>query len=215
MAKINLKKYSLGEELVSAISHGIGAILAIVATVFAIIKAVSIGNPITIISISVFCFSLINLYLMSTIYHSLAINNGKRVFRVLDHCSIFLLIAGTYTPYSLLCLKGWVGWSIFAVVWIAAIVGIILNSIDLKKYKIFSMICYLLMGWVIVLAFKPLMDALMLKGLILLIAGGIAYSVGAIIYAIGGKRKYFHSIWHFFVLIGSILHFLSIYFYVL
>lgn len=215
MTKLEFKKYTLGEELVSSVSHGIGALLALIGAIFALIKVISTGGSLEIISISIFSFSLLNLYIMSTIYHALAINKGKKVFRILDHCGIFLLIAGTYTPYSLLVLEGWIGWSVFGIVWAAAIVGITLNSINLQKFKVFSMICYLLMGWIIIFAFAPLKNALLFNGLVLLILGGVAYSIGAIVYGIGSKRKYFHSIWHFFVLVGSILHFLSIYFYVL
>ncbi|HHU59594.1 TPA: hemolysin III family protein [bacterium] len=215
MARIELKKYSLGEELINSISHGVGAVWGIVATIMGILKAVQLENTLMIISMSIFGFSLINLYIMSTIYHALAINKGKRVFRVLDHCGIFLLIAGTYTPYALLVLPRVPGLIILGIVWICAIVGITFNSINLKKFKVFSLVSYLLTGWVIIFAINHLIANLDLNGLILLVAGGLAYSFGAIIYGIGSKKKYFHSIWHFFVLLGSILHYLSIYFYVL
>ena len=214
MAKIELKKYSLGEELVSSISHGFGALFAIFATVIGIIKSVDSGS-LAVVTMSIFGFSMINLYLMSTLYHSLARNGGKKVFRVLDHCSIFLLIAGTYTPYALLVLKGFTGWLIFSIVWISAIVGIVLNAVNLKKFRKFSMACYLIMGWVILIAFSKLVESIAIEGLILLILGGILYSIGAIIYGLGRKVKYMHSIWHFFVLAGTLLHFASVYLYVL
>lgn len=158
---------------------------------------------------------MIILYSMSCIYHALKPNNAKRVMRIFDHCTIFLLIAGTYTPFTLVSLRDSVGWILFGVIWAAAVIGIILNAIDMEKFKVISMICYLAMGWAIIFAFKPLMRAVPGKGIELLVAGGISYTIGAVIYGIGSKVKYMHSIWHFFVLGGSILHFLCIYMYVL
>jgi hemolysin III len=147
---------------------------------------------------------------MSTLYHSLAVNNAKRVFRIIDHCSIFLLIAGTYTPFTLVALEKPLGYVLFAIIWSIAILGIVLNAVDLKKYKIISFISYIILGWIIIFAYQPLKDAVSWSGILLLLAGGIVYTVGAIIYAFGKKVKYFHSIFHFFVLTGSILHFFSI-----
>lgn len=152
---------------------------------------------------------------MSTLYHSLKVNNAKRVFNIIDHCSIFLLIAGSYTPYVLVTLKGALGWTIFGIIWGAAILGIVFNAIDLNKYRKISLIAYLIMGWIIVFAFKPLADNLSSPGVILLVLGGVAYTIGAIFYALGKKKKYMHSIFHFFVLAGSILQFFSIFLYVI
>lgn len=140
---------------------------------------------------------------------------AKRIFRILDHCCIYLLIAGTYTPFTLIVLQGEIGYTLFAIVWISAIIGIVLNALDVEKYKVISMIAYLLMGWVVIFAMKPLFSALPFNGFLLLLIGGIIYTIGAIIYGLGRKIKYMHSIWHFFVLIGSILHFLCIVIYVL
>ena len=151
---------------------------------------------------------------MSTLYHSLAVNNAKRVFRIIDHCSIYLLIAGTYTPFTLVALEQPLGLILFSIIWAIAILGIVLNAIDFKKYKLISFISYLVLGWIIIFAYKPLVNAVEWSGILLLIAGGIVYTVGAIFYGFGRKIKYFHSIFHLFVLTASILHFLSILLYV-
>ncbi len=214
-SRIEIPKYTLGEELISAISHGVGALLGAAALVLCLIKAINNGDTLGIVCSAVYGFTLIVLYTMSTMYHSLAVNKAKKVFRVIDHCSIYLLIAGTYTPYSLMTLKGWVGYVIFGIVWATAIVGITFSAIDLKKFRAFAMTAYIAMGWVIIFAFKPLLDAIDPAGMWLLLGGGIAYTAGVIPFAIGKKRKYMHSLFHFFVLAGSILHFFSIYFYVI
>lgn len=212
--KIKIPTYSLGEELLSSISHGIGTLLGVTALVLCVIRSVQHGNPWAIAASIVYGITLILLYCASTIYHALRVNRAKQVFRVLDHCNIFLLIAGTYTPYTLVSLNGKIGWILFGVVWAAAILGIIFNAISVERFKVFSMICYLAMGWVIVFAFRPFLAAAGWDATFLLLAGGVAYSVGAILYGVGKKVKYMHSIWHFFVLAGSILHFFSIYLYV-
>ena len=139
---------------------------------------------------------------------------AKKVFRIFDHCSIFLLIFGTYTPIALVTLNGKLGWLIFSIILASAVIGIVLNSINLEKYKKVSMACYIIMGWMIVVAFKPLGESLARNGIILMLLGGIVYTIGAIIYAVGKKVRYMHSLWHFFVLGGSILQFFGIYFYV-
>lgn len=213
--KITIPKYTLGEELTNAISHGVGALTAIAALVLCVVKAASRGDVWAIVSGAVYGATLIILYLMSTLYHSLKVNKAKRVFRVIDHCSIFLLIAGTYTPFTLVSLRDTVGWPLFGVVWAAAVAGITLNAVSLKKFAIVSVVCYLAMGWAVVFAFKDLQAALPPDAISLLIWGGVAYTVGAILYGIGARKKYFHSVFHFFCLIGSALHFLSIYLYVM
>lgn len=213
--KITIPKYTLGEELTNAISHGVGALTAIAALVLCVVKAASRGDVWAIVSGAVYGATLIILYLMSTLYHSLKVNKAKRVFRVIDHCSIFLLIAGTYTPFTLVSLRDTVGWPLFGVVWAAAVAGITLNAVSLKKFAIVSVVCYLAMGWAVVFAFKDLQAALPPDAISLLIWGGVAYTVGAILYGVGARKKYFHSVFHFFCLIGSALHFLSIYLYVM
>ncbi|MBS5736770.1 MAG: hemolysin III family protein, partial [Clostridiales bacterium] len=157
--KIKIPHYSLSEELVNAVSHGIGALFSVAALVLTVVFSVWKGNVWGVVSSAIYGGTLIILYTMSTLYHSFKVNNAKRVFRIIDHCSIYLLIAGTYTPYTLVSLRGPVGWTLFGVVWGAAILGIIFNSIDMNKYKIISMIAYIAMGWVIVLAAKPLYES--------------------------------------------------------
>lgn len=213
--KVILPKYTLGEELVSAISHGIGFFLSIAALVLCIVFSYIHGNTTAVVASSIYGSTLIILYLMSTLYHSLKVNNAKRVFNIIDHCSIFLLIAGSYTPYVLVTLKGALGWTLFGIIWTAAIIGIVFNAINVTKYKKVSLIAYIIMGWIIVFAYKPLSNGLSTPGLIYLILGGVAYTIGAIFYALGKKKKYMHSVFHFFVLAGSILQFFSIFLYVI
>ena len=215
LSKIAIPKYTLGEELISAISHGLGAALGVAALVLCLVKAIPSGDNFAIVSSWIFGASIIILYSMSCIYHALKPCNAKRVMRIFDHCTIFLLIAGTYTPFTLVSLRATVGWILFGIVWSAAIIGIILNAVDMEKYKVLSMICYLAMGWAIIFAFKPLIASVDMNGIKLLLAGGIAYTVGAVIYGIGSKVKYMHSLWHFFVLAGTILQFFTIYYYVI
>lgn len=210
--KIELPKYKLSEELINSISHGIGSILSIVAFILCIIKA---NSGLAIFSVFFYCISSFILYLMSCLYHALKRNNAKRIFRIIDHCSIYLLIAGTYTPVVLLTLKPILGWTIFSIVWIMAIIGIVLNAIDLKKFKVISMILYLVMGWCIIFSFKELWNSMNHIGIYLLLLGGIMYTLGAILYGLGKKKKYMHSIFHIFCVIASICFFLSIYIYVL
>lgn len=213
--RISIPKYSLSEELLNAISHGLGALFGIVGTVLCIVKAANTGDPWRIVSGSIFGVTVLLLYLMSCLYHALKVNMAKRVFRVIDHCTIFLLIAGTYTPFTLVTLRGTIGWVLFGIVWGMAVLGITLNAVNLKKFSKISVACYLVMGWAIIAAFQPLAEALAPQGVSLLIWGGIAYTVGAILYGIGAKVKYFHSVFHFFCLVGTVLHFFAIYLYVL
>lgn len=209
LKEFNLPEYSISEELMNAISHGIGAALSIAAIVLLIVN--SNFEIKSIVCVTIYSVSLFVLYIISTLYHALLPSKAKKVFRMLDHCSIFLLIAGTYTPICLLVLNSVVGWILFFVVWVAAIVGIVFNSIDIKKFSKFSMICYIAMGWVVIFALKPLIDSITTSQLTLLVSGGVAYTVGAVLYVIGKKQKYIHSVWHLFVLLGSILHFFMIF----
>ena len=214
LKNVDLHQYSLAEELISSISHGIGALLAVAALAVAVIFSVFSGDAWRVASVSVYCSMMIVLYTNSTIYHALRPGTVKKVFRVIDHCSVFLLIAGTYTPYTLVTLRGPLGWTLFGVVWGAALMGIVLTTVDFKRFAKFSMACYLLMGWVVVAAIKPLSQNLAPNGILLLVLGGLLYTAGAVLYLIGRKKKYIHSVWHFFVLAGSVLHYFSILFYV-
>ncbi len=189
------------------------------ALVLCVIFAAIHKNPYAVISSSIYGVTIIILYTMSSIYHGMsAKGTAKKVFQILDHCSIFLLIAGSYTPFCLVMFREYntaLGWTIFGIIWGMAILGIVLNSIDIKKYKIFSMICYLGMGWCIIFTANLLPKLLGIKGLILLVAGGISYTIGAIFYGFGKKKKYIHSIFHLFILIGSVLQFFCILLFVI
>ena len=214
-----LPSYTKGEEIFNMTSHIVGVVLGIVATVLCTIFAAIHHNIYGIVSGAIYGVSLILLYTMSSIYHGLSPKLfSKRVFQVLDHCTIFLLIAGCYTPVALCNIReenAVAGWTIFGIIWALAIIGIVLNSIDLKKFKAFSMICYLLMGWCIIFRVDLLIKSVDTAGIILLVAGGIAYTIGAILYGVGKKNKYFHSIFHLFILLGSFLQFFCILLYVM
>lgn len=210
--KVDLPKYKLSEELMNAISHGVGVLLSIAALVLCIIKS---DSGLDLFSSLFYGISSIVLYLMSCLYHSLPRNNSKRIFRIFDHCSIFLLIAGTYTPCALLMLPGFYKWIIFGFVWACAVIGIILNSIDLRKFKKFSMILYLVMGWCVIFCVKPLWTNMNHNGIYLLLLGGVIYTIGAILCGIGKKRVYMHSIFHFFCILASVSFFFAIYLYAL
>ncbi len=213
--RYGIPKYTLGEELVNSISHGLGAVFGIVVLVLCVINSVRSGSTIGIVSGSIYGSAIILLYTISTIYHALKVNLAKKVFRTLDHCSIYILIAGTYTPYTLITLSESVGLPIFCGIWAVAIVGIVFSAINVHKFRVLSMIIYISMGWAIVFSARPLAAALPEPGLWLLVSGGIAYTAGAVLYGIGKRVKYMHSVFHFFVLSGSVCHFLSIILYVL
>ena len=213
--KIEIPKYSLAEELISAISHGVGALLSIAALVLCVVFSAIHHNAYAVVSSVIYGSTSIILYTMSTLYHSLKINNAKRIFRIIDHCSIFLLIAGTYTPFALVALPKALGWTIFGINWGCAILGIVLNSIDIKRFKKISMVLYLLMGWMIVFSFKSLLKSVDIAGIYIMLAAGSLYTIGAIFYGIGKKHKYMHSLFHFFVLAASILFFFAIFLYVI
>lgn len=213
-----LPKYTKGEEIFNMTSHIVGGALGIVATVLCVIFAAVRHHPYGVVSSVIYGITMILLYTMSSIYHGLRPNStAKKVFQILDHCSIFLLIAGSYTPFALCTLREYdlaTGWSIFGVIWFMAIIGIILNSIDLKKYKVFSMICYLVMGWCIIVKINILPALLGIPGFVLLVTGGIVYTIGAVLYGIGKKKKYIHSVFHLCIFFASLLHFLCILLYV-
>ncbi|MEG1778311.1 MAG: hemolysin III family protein [Angelakisella sp.] len=202
------KFYTRGEEIANSVSHGVGAWLFTAATAVMLVFAALTGDPVKIAASAVYGGTLILLYVMSTLYHSFTGEKVKAVFRIFDHCTIFLLIAGTYTPFTLISLRGPLGWTLFAVVWGAAVLGIVLNAISLERFKVFSIICYIAMGWAIVFAAKPLSQALTPTGMWLILAGGFCYMGGLVFYGI--RRRFTHSVWHMFVLAGSILHYICI-----
>ena len=214
LADRKLPIYTKGEEIFNMTTHIVGGALGVIALVLCIIFAALHHNAYGVISSIIYGITMIVLYTMSSIYHGLHPNtNAKKVFQVLDHCSIFLLIAGSYTPFALCTLREYniaLGWSIFGIIWGLAILGIVLNAIDLKNFKVFSMICYLIMGWCIIFRINVVIERLGWTGFSLLLAGGIVYTIGAIFYGIGKKKKYMHSIFHLFIFAGSLLQFLCI-----
>jgi hemolysin III len=209
-----IKYYSPIEEKINIISHAIGFILSIVAFALLVTHANLHGDVWHIVSFSIFGASLIILYAASTFYHSAKKSELRNSLKIIDHASIYVLIAGTYTPFTLVTLNGTIGWVIFCISWGLALTGIILKLFFTGKYNVMSTIMYVLMGWVIVFAIKPLINNLPLEGLLWLLAGGISYTIGATLYSIK-KIKFNHGIFHMFVLIGSFCHFISVFFYVL
>jgi len=210
----NIENYTLDEEIANAITHGVGALMAIAGLVLLIVFSSIYGNPWYIISLTIYGGSLVILYTMSTIYHALPNGKVKNVFEILDHSSIYLLIAGTYTPFELITLRDSVGWILFGITWGIAVVGILFKIFFVKRFVILSTVVYIIMGWMIVFAIKPLLERLPIGGIVFLLLGGILYTVGTIFY-IRRKMKYHHAIWHLFVLGGSAMHFFAILFYVL
>ncbi len=214
-----LPTYTKGEEIFNMVSHIVGGALGIVAIVLCVIFSAIHQNGYGIASGIVYGVSLVLLYTMSSIYHGLkAESKAKKVFQIIDHCSIFLLIAGTYTPFCLCTLREYntaLGWTIFGIVWGLAILGITLNSIDIKKYKVFSMICYLAMGWCIIFRIDVIYQMLGLTGFLLVLLGGVVYTIGAIAYGLGKKHKWMHSIFHIACIIASVMQFLCILLYVI
>lgn len=207
-------KYTLGEELFNSISHGVGVLLSVAALVLLIVFACLDGDGYSLASAIVYGISLVLLYTMSMVYHIVQGKKGKAVMRVFDHCSIFILIAGTYTPYLLTILNKALGWTMFGIIWAMAVIGIIMNSINLEKFRKISLVCYIVMGWAIVFTIKPIINGIPPMGVFLLLLGGIIYTIGIVFYVLK-KYRYMHSVWHLFVLGGSICHYLSIQLYVL
>ena len=206
--------YTFGEEIFNSVSHGVGALLSAAALVLLIIFALVYSDGYGLAGAIVYGVSLIVLYTMSMVYHIVQNERGKKILRIFDHCSIFLLIAGTYTPYLLGPLRGKIGWTVFGIIWGVTVIGIILNAISLERFKVLSLVCYVLMGWGIILSIKPLAQNVEPAGIILLVAGGLIYTIGVVFYVLK-KYRYMHSVWHLFVLAGSICHYFSILFYVL
>ncbi|MFZ7103060.1 MAG: PAQR family membrane homeostasis protein TrhA [Peptococcaceae bacterium] len=206
------KRYTLAEEIFSSITHGIGALLSVAALVILVAYASIHGDAWRIVSFSIYGFTLFFLYLSSTLYHSIFHEKTKRVLRIFDHSSIFLLIAGSYTPITLVSMRGVWGWILFSMVWLIAIIGIILKSISLDKMKRISIFLYIFMGWLIIIALKPMLTMIPPGLFTWLLMGGIIYTLGVIFYA-WKKIPFNHGIWHLFVLGGSTTHFLGILFY--
>ncbi len=210
----NSVMYTVGEEIFNSVSHGVGAVLSIAALVLLVVFAVLYSDGYGLAGAIIYGISLILLYTMSMVYHIVQNKAAKKILRIFDHCSIFILIAGTYTPYLLVTLRGVLGWVIFGIIWGVTLIGVILNAISLEKFKKLSLICYIAMGWGVVLSIKPMAQNLALGGIVLLVAGGVVYTAGVVFYVLK-KYRYMHSVWHLFVLAGSVCHYFSILLYVL
>ncbi|MBQ6819485.1 MAG: hemolysin III family protein [Clostridia bacterium] len=213
-----LPTYTIGEERFNMISHIVGGGFGVIALTLSVIFAALSGDPYAVVGCSVYGATMVILYTISSIYHGLKPPFAKKVMQVLDHCAIYFLIAGTYTPILLTAIRKVspvTAWVLFGVVWGLAALATTLTAIDLKKYSVFSMICYIFMGWCILLAPKITLQAIPLPGFLYLLAGGIVYSIGAVLYGLGKTKKYMHSVFHLFVVAGSILQFLCIQFYVI
>lgn len=203
------KRYSLGEEIFNSVTHGVGGLLSIAGTAVLIVLAAHYSDAWGVVSACIYGASLIVLYTMSTLYHALTNRRAKTFFRIMDHDTIFFLIAGTYTPITLIPLRGALGWTLFGVVWGAAALGIVLNSVDLEKFRKPSVVCYIAVGWVVVFAIKPMIEKCSFLSLLFLLIGGVCYTAGIAFYAMKSK-KYFHSVWHIFTVAGSVFHYFSI-----
>ena len=202
--------YTLGGEIFSSITHGVTAAAGVGVLIAGVILAVKSGlGAVAIISVVIYGLCAIAGFTISTVYHALAINSGKRVMRVLDYCSIYFIIAGTYTPFCLIAIAGWVGYTIFGINWILCILGTTLSAINREKFKTFSFVCYLSMGWIVLFAVIPLIRAIGFGAVFwFLLGGGIAYTLGSAVFKM--KGKYTHGIWHLFTLAGLVLHFLAV-----
>ena len=212
--RTQVARYSTAEEIANSITHGVGLLLAIAGLATLVAFAVLRGTAWHIVGCSIFGATLVLSYLTSTLYHSIPTARAKSILRIFDHCAIFLLIAGTYTPLMLVNLRGPWGWSILGVVWGIATLGIIFKVTMLRKWTVVSVVLYVAMGWVVVVATKPLLSAVAPAGLLLLLLGGLAYTGGVIFYGLR-RMPYHHAVWHLFVLAGSVLHFFAVLFYVI
>lgn len=210
----NTHIFTKGEEIANAITHGIGALLSIAGLVLLIVFSSINGNAWHVVSFTLYGASMVVLYLSSTMVHSFPEGKVKDIFEIFDHSSIYFFIAGTYTPFLFVVVKGWLGWTLFGIVWGMAIGGTVFKSFFVKRYLYVSTIMYIAMGWMIVFVWKPISDNVHPNGLLLLILGGIIYTVGSVFYVWRGF-KYHHAVWHLFVLAGTILHFFSVIIYLL
>ncbi|MEJ9210934.1 PAQR family membrane homeostasis protein TrhA [Bacillus smithii] len=210
----NTHSYSKNEEIANSITHGIGALFSIAALVMLIVYSSSHGGALHIVCFTLFGATMLLLYLSSTIVHSLPPGKAKRLFEIFDHSSIYFFIAGTYTPFALLAIKGWLGWTLFGIVWGIAVGGTIFKCFFVNKYLYTSTLLYVAMGWLVVVAWGPLTETVAPNGILLLVIGGIFYTVGTVFYVWRGFH-YHHAVWHLFVLGGSFAHFFAVLFYLL
>jgi len=210
---VTKREQSREEEIANSISHGLGLIAALVATPFLIRHAVRHGDAGSIVGASIFAATMVLLYLASTLYHALPTGRAKRVFRVIEHSAIFLLIAGTYTPFTLGVLRGAWGWTLLGLVWGIAVAGVTLKALNRLTHPILTTSLYLLMGWLIVIAAHPLSERVPVSGLLWLVAGGLAYTLGVVFFAFDSRLRYGHFIWHLFVMAGTACHYFAVLWY--
>lgn len=213
-----LPNYTTGEEIMNMVTHIVGGALGLTVLVLCVIRAVDRGSVLSIVGCGLYGASIVTLYTISSVYHGLRSGTAKKVLQVIDHCTIYFLIAGTYTPVLLSAFVPTyplIGWGLLAAEWMLAVLAAILTAIDLKQYRVFSMICYIGMGWGIIFFLPQTVKLMTESGFILLLSGGIAYTIGAILYGVGVKKRWMHSVFHIFVVIGSLLQFLAIYRYIL
>ena len=218
LAERKLPRYTRGEEIANMVTHIVGGAMGIAVLTLCVIRAAIHHNPMGVVTSAIYGATMILLYTMSSVYHGLLPSTGKKVMQVIDHCTIYVLIAGTYTPIVLASIapkSPALGWTLFGVEWGLAALAITLTAIDLKKYNVFSMICYIGMGWSIIAFIPKVIEVLTLPGFWFLLSGGIAYTIGAVLYGIGSKKPWMHSVFHVFVIIGSLLQFFAIFFYCL
>ena len=212
---LSLPIYTFNEEMLNCVTHAIGAILGVVGWIMSMKLLIAAGNAVAILSMCVFFVTMIVLYANSALYHGWELTTAKKKFQIMDHCSIFVLITGTYAPYTLMVMNNLAGRIIFAIVALTSVLGIALNIIDMKKFRFVSMACYLVTGWCILFAYKDIAAALSPEQFTMLVLGGVIYTLGTIFYGLGNQIRYMHSIWHLFVLGGSLLHFASLYSFIL
>lgn len=218
LTRRKLPDYTKGEEIMNMVTHIVGGGLGIIALVLCVLRSALLGNTLGVIGSAIYGGTMVILYTVSSVYHGLHPSTGKKVLQIIDHCTIYFLITGTYTP---ILLVGFVprypliGWGLLVMQWGLGFLAATLTAIDLKKYTVLSMVCYLCMGWAILPFISQTIEIMTKPGFMLLLSGGIAYTVGAILYGIGSKKHWIHSVFHIFVVIGSVLQFLSIFFYIL
>ena len=213
-----LPKYTKGEEIMNMVTHIVGGGFGILVLVLCVVRAALHQSVWGVVSSIIYGVCMIVLYTMSSVYHGLKPNTGKKVMQVIDHCTIYFLIAGTYTPIVLCALcpaDPLIGWGIFAVEWGVTALAVTLTAIDLKMYKVFSMICYIVLGWAIIPFAGLVIETMTYTGFMFILTGGIAYTIGSVLYGVGKKKRWMHSVFHIFVVLGSLLQFFGIFFYVL
>ena len=214
----SLPDYTRGEEIMNMVTHIVGGGLGVIVLILCVSRSILNGNPYGAVGSVIYGVCMITLYTMSSVYHGMKPCTGKKVMQVMDHCTIYFLIAGTYTVIALSALRPvnpWLGWGILAFQWILTAVAVTLTAIDLHKYSVFSMICYIFMGWCIILFLPLAVEALTLTGFYWMLSGGIAYTIGAVLYGIGSKSRWMHSVFHIFVVLGSLLQLIAVAFYAL